>query len=202
VLRNIFTPSNVIGLACLVGLVACGGPPERMQNPTKENGVAANSASEERLASEGKPKPAPEAAPEDPSQPYTVPIGGDPSAPPGTSAAGGTSKTGAKGGTKTTVAREPAAVPAATDPPAATKATGKVTRAECKQTFDKYVDLMSTDPHLAGIPPEMITQLKESAMSQAQAQKGDPCSTQQVTRHQYDCAMAASSTTAWERCMK
>ncbi|MEA2749110.1 MAG: hypothetical protein QOI41_3253, partial [Myxococcales bacterium] len=80
---------------------------------------------------------------------------------------------------------------------------GKVSRAECKQTFDKYIDLtLASDTRFEGIPPEMIAQLKEQALSQAQSQKGDPCSTQDVTRTQYQCAMSAPTTAAWQRCMK
>ena len=62
-----------------------------------------------------------------------------------------------------------------------------LSRAECKQTFDKYIDLtLASDSRFEGIPPEMITQLKEQALSQAQSQKGDPCSTQEVTRELID----------------
>ena len=84
------------------------------------------------------------------------------------------------------------------------KSTGtKVSKAECKQLFDKYIDLtIGTDTRFEGIPPEMIAQLKEQALSQAQSQKGDPCSTQEVSRTQYNCAISAPTTQAWQRCMK
>jgi hypothetical protein len=58
------------------------------------------------------------------------------------------------------------------------------------------------DPRLAGIPPEMIAQFKEQALSEAQTKQGDVCATQDVTRAQYTCAMAATSVGAWQKCMK
>jgi hypothetical protein len=176
---------------------ACGGPPPKMVATTKDDGVPANSASEERLASDGKPKTTSAPAAEDPTQPYTTPLSGDPSAASsggggagsGGSAGAAPAGKGGKGGAK--------------DPPAPKGGGAKVTKAECKQLFDKYIDLsVGSDSRFEGIPPEMIAQLKESALAQAQSQKGDPCSTQQVTRPQYNCAISAASTTAWQRCMK
>lgn len=182
---------------------------------TKDDGVPANSASEERLASDGKPKPKATAA-EDPTQPLTTPMNGDGSgAAAGGAGAGGAAGTGGagtaagKGGAgkgsgaaKGPTPKDPPA-PVAKDPPGAKGAGGKVSRAECKQTFDRYIDLtLASDSRFEGIPPEMIAQLKEQALSQAQSQKGDPCSTQDVTRSQYTCAMAAPTTSAWQRCMK
>ena len=158
------------------------------------DGVAANSASEQRMAMEGKPKPAPTAS-EDPTQPLTTPLNADPGATP-TSAPGGTTTPAApagKGG-------KPGKGPVAKEP----KSTGpKVSKAECKQLFDKYIDLtVGSDSRFDGIPPEMIAQLKQSALSQAQSEKGDPCSTQDVSRTQYNCAISAPTTAAWQRCMK
>ena len=193
-----------VSLASLVTLAACGGPePKMMVANKKDDGVAANSASEERLASEGKPKTT-SAPPEDPTQPLTTPMGGDPSGAGGAAAGGGAAGSGgaaaggpaAKGGGK----KGDPKVPKEKEP----KSTGsKVSKAECKQLFDKYIDLtIGSDTRFEGIPPEMIAQLKEQALSQAQSQKGDPCSTQDVSRTQYNCAIAAPTTQAWQRCMK
>lgn len=191
-LRSLTTITFVVALSPLV-LTACGAPQQKMV-ATKDDGVPANSASEERLAMEGKGKPAPAPTADDPSQPLTTPMGAE---PPTTTApaAAGTGKSGGKGPKE---AKGPKEVK---DPKGG--GGGKVSRAECKQTFDKYIDLtLASDSRFEGIPPEMIAQLKEQALSQAQSQKGDPCSTQDVTRAQYQCAMSAPTTAAWQRCMK
>jgi hypothetical protein len=164
-----------IAATTLAGVAACGGPEPKMV-ATKDDGVAASSASEERLSGAPKPKAAEPAA--DPTQPLTIPMAGEGSA--------GSAKAGK-------------------DPPAARKAGGavKVSKLECKQLFDKYIDLtIGSDPRFEGLPPELVTQMKESALAQAQSQKGDPCSTQEVSRTQYNCAIASTSTAGWTRCMK
>jgi hypothetical protein len=155
---------------------ACGGPPPKMTAAKQDDGVAANSASEERLNPDAKAKTTATPAAADPSQPYTTPV-----------VAGG-NESGASPGKK---------------PKETPSKTGKVSKAECKALFDKYIDLtISTDSRFEGIPPEMIAGLKEQAQSQAQSQKGDPCSKEEVTRTQYNCAIVAPSTGAWQRCMK
>jgi hypothetical protein len=203
VLRNITTTLSLVTLAStfstFLGLAACGAPQQKMVATTKDDGVPANSASEQRLAMEGKPKTATTAPADDPTQPLTTPLGGDPAAgspatTTGAAGSGGSGKGAGKGGAKG---------PKEKEPPAAKGGGGKVTKAECKQTFDKYIDLtLASDSRFEGIPPEMIAQLKEQALSQAQSQKGDPCSTQDVSRTQYNCAMSAPTTAAWQRCMK
>jgi hypothetical protein len=187
---------TIVAPLALVTLAACGGPPPaKMVAATKDDGVPANSASEQRLAS-GSPPKASSGPSEDAAQPLTTPMGGDPAAT-GAGAAGG-GATG-KGGPKKGDPKDPK-VPKEKEP----KSTGsKVSKAECKQLFDKYIDLtIGSDTRFEGIPPEMIAQLKEQALSQAQSQKGDPCSTQDVSRTQYNCAIAAPTTQAWQRCMK
>ena len=160
----------------------------------KDDGVPANSASEERLAADGKPKAAPAPQSEELAQPLTTPMNGDPpagGAAATAAAAGGGGKGGAKGGKGPKEKPEPKG------------GTGKVSKAECKQLFDRYIDLtLGSDTRFEGIPPEMIAQLKEQALSQAQSQKGDPCSTQEVSRAQYQCAINAPTTAGWQRCMK
>jgi len=163
---------------------------------TKDDGVPANSASEERLAADGKPKPSSTPQSEELAQPLTTPMNGDPA--PGSAAAtaaggggGASGKAPGKGGKGPKEKPEPKGT------------AGKVSKAECKQLFDRYIDLtLGSDTRFEGIPPEMIAQLKEQALSQAQSQKGDPCSTQDVSRTQYQCAIAAPTTAAWQRCMK
>jgi len=60
-------------LGSTISLAACGGPPAKMV-ATKDDGVPANSASEERLnGGAAKPKPVETT---DPSQPLTTPMTG------------------------------------------------------------------------------------------------------------------------------
>ena len=148
-------------------------------NKPDPDAVAANSASEERLSAGTKPKGT-SAPAEDPSQPLTTPMNAADAGKP----------------TKGPVAKEPK------EPKGAANAS-KVSKAECKQLFDKYIDLaVGSDTRFEGIPPEMIAQLKASALSQAQSEKGDPCSSKDVSRTQFNCAIAAPTTAAWERCLK
>lgn len=176
---------------------------------TKDDGVPANSASEERLASDGKPKAKTTSAPsEDAAQPYTTPLSGDPGANGangGGAANGGAAGAGAGAGAGST-GKGGAAGKGGKGPggkePAAKGGGAKVTKAECRQTFDKFMDLNMSDPRLEGVPPEMLAQLKAQALQEAQTKQGDPCSTQEITRTQYNCAMSATSSAAWQRCMK
>ena len=189
-----------IGSVGLVGIftsvvVACSSPPPKMV-AAKDDGVPANSASEERLnGASAKPKPVETV---DPSQPLTTPMTGDGTPPTPMPVAPTSGKPGTKGAaTATARGAEP--------PPATAKGAGgpKASKAECKQLFDKYIDLtIGTDSRFEGIPPEMIAQMKAAALSQAQSEKGDPCSTQDVSRSQYTCAMGSTSTAAWQKCMK
>lgn len=129
--------------------------------------MPANSASE--TTHDGGAKSEPVAAAtlsyEDPTRPYTTPVGS-------------VTDAGTKKGEK---------------------ATGNVSKAECSQLFDKYIELaMSADGQLEGLPSEIIAQAK----AQARQQKGDPCEREKVSRTKYNCAMAATSTGAWQACMK
>ena len=161
-------------------VAACADPPPAKMAPNKpDDGVAANSASEERLNKDTKPKTAPTTS-EDPTQPLMTPMTGGEVAP---------------------TTKGAPAKPATTKEPKG--GGGKVSKAECKQLFDKYIDLaVGSDSRFEGIPPEMIAQLKASARSQAQSEQGDPCNSQEVSRTQFNCAIAAPTTAAWQRCMK
>jgi hypothetical protein len=186
----------------LAGVAACGAPEPRMVAAKNDDGVPANSASEERLKGEGRAKPAtPQAS--DPTEPLTTPMTGDNNTATATSAGGAAGKGAPGKGSKVPLGKSGKEPSAGTTSSAQTVATGKVTKAECKQLFDKYIDVaMANDSRFEGIPPEMINSLKEQALAQAQSQKGDPCSGKEVSRAQYTCAMSSTSTGAWERCMK
>lgn len=170
---------------------------------TKDDGVPANSASEERLAADGKPKPSAPPPVEDTSQPYTTPLGGgEPGVAGGTSGGGATASAGTAGGAAGKGAGKGGKTPAGKEPPAAKGGGAKVSKAECRQTFEKFMDLNMSDPRLEGVPPEMLAQLKQQALQEAQTKQGDPCSTQEITRTQYNCAMSSTSSAGWQRCMK
>lgn len=77
--------------------------------------------------------------------------------------------------------------------------TGNVTKHECSQLFDRYLELsIGSDDRLKDLPPEIM----EQAKAQASQEKGDPCQKGQVPRAKYTCAMRAQSPKAWETCMK
>lgn len=89
--------------------------------------------------------------------------------------------------------------PTGAAPPAEPKGGGRgtVSKAECDRVMNRYLELeIAHNPQLKGLPPEAIEQAKQMAREQ----HGDaPCS---ATRAQYTCGMAATSTAAWERCLK
>lgn len=138
------------------------------------------------------------------------PIVGDTQASDG-APAGGTPVSGAPGAgptpapapsapTHTQTAPLPAA-PAATPEPSAKG--GAPTRAECTQVVDHYVELeIKSRPELSAIPPEMLKSMLAQAKQQANAQKGDPCKEEGITRAKYACGMAAKTPEAWKACMR
>ena len=75
----------------------------------------------------------------------------------------------------------------------------QITNAQDEQIrrFVRALELeIAANPQLKGLPPDVIEQAKQMAREK----HGEaPCT---ATRAQYTCAMAASSTAAWQRCMK
>ena len=192
VLRSKSTVALVVLTLTRFGFLACGGGPEPKMVAAKDDGVPVNSAAEERLDGGPKARPA-AAANEADAQPITTPMSGE-----GSTKAPSATPAMAVGGKAA-----PKASPAGKEPPPAKGGDAKVTKTECKRLFDRYIDLtIGSDARFAGVPPEMVAQMKASAKAQAQAQKGDPCATQEVSRAQYTCAIASTSTAAWTRCMK
>lgn len=167
------------GLAVLLlGAVgACGDPPPPKTPQRSEATVPANSVSDARLRGEqdrtGNGEP-PANAQGSKVDP-TQPYTtklGEASEPDPTSKPG--SSPAAGGGTK-----------------------GAVSKSECDRVMEKYLELeIRGNPQLKDVPPEVIEQAKQMARER----HGDaPCT---ATRAQYTCAMVATSTATWQRCMK
>jgi hypothetical protein len=142
--------------------------------PHKTDEVPANSLNDAKLHE--PPKTEEE---KDPTQPLTTKVGETPLDPSTLPAAGGSGSSGASGSTS-----------AKPNPNAASKA-------ECDKAMDKYLNLeIASNPQLKGVPPEVIEQAKQMAREQ----HGEaPCT---ATKAQYKCAMNATTTAAWQKCMK
>ena len=169
-------------LLSFLALVACGEP--QAKSPQKNSGeVPANSLSDAQLHGTNDAKGD---SPSDPSQPLTTKVGETPLDPDALAAGSGSSS---GGGTTA----KPSGKPGKAEPPA----KGAVSKAECDKAFDKFLALeMAGNPQLKGLPPEVLEQVKE----QGRQQHGEaPCT---ATRPQYNCAMSASSSAAWQKCMK
>lgn len=179
----------------LVVVAACNSGPDPKMVAAKNDGVPANSASEERLKAGEKTGDKKDDAKttHDPSQPYTQPVGGGGSGSGGNEVTpGGPKEVGAATGKK-----DPKEKPGA----AGKGSKDKVSKAECTKALDRGLDLMvGSDSRFEGIPPEMIAQFKQQGL--AQANGPSPCDGQGLTKTQYDCAMSATSSSAWQRCIK
>lgn len=174
----------------LVAAAACGGP--EVKHPYKaDEGTPANSTSEKRLAGEDpnqpttKPTSATPAEP-DPTKPEVNKVSDMPKA--GSTAADDKPASKEKGNASTSGGRS--AKPSKTGP--------KVSRAECDRAFEKAMELEIKDrPELQGVDTK---QLMAMAKQMAKDKHGDaPCD---ATRSQYTCAMGATTTAEWKRCMQ
>ena len=74
----------------------------------------------------------------------------------------------------------------------------KISKAECDKAFEKAMELeIASKPELQGVDKK---QLLAMAKQMGASQHGDaPCD---ATKSQYNCAMAATSTSQWKRCME
>ena len=76
---------------------------------------------------------------------------------------------------------------------------GAVSRKECEQMIDRYIDLLvKSDDRLAALGPEAIAMAK----GQAKGQQGDPCTDEKLTKKKYKCAMSAKTKEKWEKCVE
>ena len=186
--RSLF-PLTVVASHAL----ACGSSEPKTANDANQ-GVPANSVSEARLAGEDGPRPTPsETEPtNDPTKPVLTSVDEE-----GDEGSGGTtaSATPGKGGKSGKKGHKKSG--------GAKKSGPKVSRAQCNQLLDKFIDLaVGSDSRFAGIPPAMLKTMKMQARSQATQQKGDPCAGEGVTRSEYDCGMAAETTAEWQKCLE
>jgi hypothetical protein len=174
--RGAFVSSLVAGLVVSFAC-ACGDSQPPPKTPQKDEGVPANSLSDARL--HGEPQkddttspPPASESKADPTQPYVTKVGDAPP-PESTSGKKPTGKSGDSGG------------------------KGAVSKGECDRAMEKYLQLeIAQNPQLKDVPPEVIEQAKQMAREK----HGEaPCT---ATRAQYNCAVAATSTAAWQRCMK
>ena len=172
-------------------LVACGESPPARSAQTEM--VPSNSAFE---AASARPQivaepPSSDGPPAGGNVPASRAGGGGPVAVGGTGPAAQTATA--------TVSPNPTPGSAAPEP----KGSKPPTRAECTQVVDRYVELeVKSNPQLSAIPPEMLKSMLAQAKQQANAQKGDPCAEEKITRAKYTCAMAAQTPDAWKSCMK
>lgn len=82
----------------------------------------------------------------------------------------------------------------------------KVTRAECTQMLDHYVDmLIAEDPELAKLPRAQQEPARDVKKAIKKADKSyrqveAQCETE-IVRHEFDCAIGAKSPGEWEACI-
>lgn len=185
--RSLVLPLLALGLFA----AACG--PSEVKHPYQaDDKTPANSVSETRLAGEDPTRPKAQVTsatkPEDPTQAQVnnvndMPKGEDP-------AASGKEAPAKPGKGDKPEKPEKGAKPSKTGP--------KITKAECDKAFEKAMELeIANRPELQGVDKK---QLLAMAKQMGAEKHGDaPCD---ATRSQYTCAMAATSTAQWKRCME
>jgi hypothetical protein len=83
----------------------------------------------------------------------------------------------------------------------------KVTKADCTQMLDRYLDMViAADPATKNLPPAQATAVRDMkrAVKKAErsyAQVETQCETE-VSRDEYDCAMKANIPDEWEACIE
>lgn len=89
---------------------------------------------------------------------------------------------------------------------ALTACNGKVTRDQCTEMLDHYLDMtIAADPGLAELPPaearaarEMKRALRKAEPSYARVEK--QCESE-ITKSEYRCAMKAPTPETWQACI-
>ena len=83
----------------------------------------------------------------------------------------------------------------------------KIQPPECVAMLDRYIDMVvAADPSTKNLPPAQASAVREmkKAVKKAEAsyrRVETQCETE-VTRREYDCAMAAKNADEWEACIE
>ena len=83
----------------------------------------------------------------------------------------------------------------------------KVTKPECTEMLDHYLDMViAGDPSTRNLPPAQATAVREMKRAVKKADKSyaqveAQCVTE-VSRDEYDCAMKANISDEWEACIE
>jgi hypothetical protein len=83
---------------------------------------------------------------------------------------------------------------------------GKVTREECTEMLDKYLDMtIAAEPGLADLPPEEAKAAREMKKALRRGEHGykrvhDQCETE-IKKSEYRCAMKAPTPESWQACI-
>jgi hypothetical protein len=83
----------------------------------------------------------------------------------------------------------------------------KIQPDECDKMLDRYIDMVvAADPATKNLPPEQASAVREmkKAVKKAEASYSHvqtKCASD-VTRKEYDCAMAAKNADEWEACIE
>jgi hypothetical protein len=83
----------------------------------------------------------------------------------------------------------------------------KILPEECGQMLDRYIDMVAlADPAAANLPPAQAAGVREATKSRKKAEARYTHAEAQceanVTRKEYDCAMAAKNPDEWEACVE
>ncbi len=181
--------STLLSLASFVALLAgCGSsPPPKPAHSADQ--VPANSEAEFRDVNEERKRRAEEAAVNTPPMAY---VRGSTAAEPAEKA-GPPENSG-----KPEKPGQPEKKPSKPSGP-------RATRAECERVVDKGIEIeISTNPQLKDVAKELKgSGMLESFKQQARAQGGkNPCETDGISKAQYACAMGATTTDEWKKCVE
>ena len=187
--RTLVLPLFALGL--LSSIAAACGPSEVKHPYQADDKTPANSVSETRLNGDDPARPKAQVtsvtSPEDPTGAQVNSVNDMP-----------------KGGDDSASGKEAAAKPGNAKPekpekPAKPSKTGpKISKAECDKAFEKAMELeIASKPELQGIDKKQLLAMAKQMGSEKHGEA--PCD---ATRSQYTCAMAATSTSQWKRCME
>jgi hypothetical protein len=175
------------------GLFAAACGPGEVKHPYQaDDKTPANSVSETRLNGDDPNKPKAQVTsatkPEDPTQAQVNSVSDMPKAddPP----ASGKEAAAKPGKPEKPEKAEKSGKPSKTGP--------KISKAECDKAFEKAMELeIASKPELQGIDKKQLLAMAKQMGSEKHGEA--PCD---ATKSQYTCAMAATTTSQWKRCME